>query len=70
MKSYSSDLPKIEEFIELNGKTLLEIGCGDGRLTALLADKADAITAAYTVFERIDVMKTDYVSGEALKNQK
>ncbi len=45
MKSYSSDLPKIEEFVELNGKTLLEIGCGDGRLTALLAGKADAITA-------------------------
>lgn len=45
MKSYSSDLPKIEEFIDLNGKTLLEIGCGDGRLTALLAGKAAAITA-------------------------
>jgi len=45
MKSYSSDLPKIEEFIELSGKTLLEIGCGDGRLTALLAGKAHAITA-------------------------
>jgi len=45
MKSYSSDLPKIEEFIDLNGKRLLEIGCGDGRLTALLAGKAKAITA-------------------------
>ena len=45
MKSYNSDLPKIEEFIDLNGKTLLEIGCGDGRLTALLAGKAKAITA-------------------------
>jgi ubiquinone/menaquinone biosynthesis C-methylase UbiE len=45
MEAYDSDLPKIEEFIELNGKSLLEIGCGDGRLTALLAGKADAITA-------------------------
>ena len=45
MKSYISDLPKIEEFIKLDGKTLLEIGCGDGRLTAQLAGKAFAITA-------------------------
>ncbi|CAB1081531.1 hypothetical protein D1AOALGA4SA_9181 [Olavius algarvensis Delta 1 endosymbiont] len=45
MESYSSDLSKIEEFIELDGKTLLEIGCGDGRLTAQPAGKAAAITA-------------------------
>lgn len=45
MKYYSSDLPKIEEFVRLNGKAMLEIGCGDGRLTALLAGKAQAITA-------------------------
>jgi len=45
MDTYNSDLSKIEEFIELNGKSLLEIGCGDGRLTTLLAGKADAITA-------------------------
>jgi SAM-dependent methyltransferase len=45
MKTYHSDLPKIEEFVQLNGKTLLELGCGDGRLTALLASKVEAITA-------------------------
>ena len=45
MQPYESDLPKIEEFVQLHGKTLLEIGCGDGRLTALLAGKAEAITA-------------------------
>lgn len=45
MDNYHTDLSKIEEFVDLNGKSLLEIGCGDGRLTALLADKADAITA-------------------------
>jgi len=45
MQPYESDLPKIEEFVQLHAKTLLEIGCGYGRLTALLAGKAEAITA-------------------------
>lgn len=36
---------KIEEFIQLNGKSVLEIGCGDGRLTAHLARKGCSITA-------------------------
>ncbi|MGD8263394.1 MAG: class I SAM-dependent methyltransferase [Desulfobacterales bacterium] len=45
MKTFDSDLPKIEEFIQITGKALLEVGCGDGRLTALLVDKAAAITA-------------------------
>jgi len=45
MKTIEPDLAKIEEFIELNGKRLLEIGCGDGRLTALLAGKPEAIAA-------------------------
>jgi ubiquinone/menaquinone biosynthesis C-methylase UbiE len=45
METYDSDLSKIEEVVELNGKALLEVGCGDGRLTALLADKAETITA-------------------------
>ena len=45
MKTLNSDLPKIEKFIQLNGKVLLEVGCGNGQLTALLVDKAAAITA-------------------------
>jgi ubiquinone/menaquinone biosynthesis C-methylase UbiE len=45
MNTYDSDLLKIEEFVQLNGKSLLEVGCGDGRLTALLVGKAEAITA-------------------------
>jgi ubiquinone/menaquinone biosynthesis C-methylase UbiE len=57
MKSYSTDILKIEEFVELNGKTLLEIGCGDGRLTALLAGKADAITAIDPDDSRIETAR-------------
>jgi len=45
MKTLNSDLQKIEEFIQLNGKVLLEVGCGKGQLTVLLVDKAAAITA-------------------------
>jgi len=45
MRSYSSDLPKIEEFVELGGREMLEIGCGDGRLSSLLANKLKSITA-------------------------
>jgi len=45
MENYNSDLPAIEVFIQLDGKSVLEIGCGDGRLTAHLARKACSITA-------------------------
>jgi ubiquinone/menaquinone biosynthesis C-methylase UbiE len=45
MQSYSSDLPKIEEFVELGGREMLEIGCGDGRLSSLLANKVKSLTA-------------------------
>jgi ubiquinone/menaquinone biosynthesis C-methylase UbiE len=45
MQSFSSDLPKIEEFIDLSTREMLEIGCGDGRLSSLLADKVKSLTA-------------------------
>lgn len=57
MNTYHPDLLKIEEFVQLNGKTLLEIGCGDGRLTALLAGKADAITAIDPDNSRIETAR-------------
>lgn len=45
MQSFESDLPKIEEFITLGGKEMLEIGCGAGRLTSSLVPKTATITA-------------------------
>jgi len=57
MNTYDPDLLKIEEFVQLNGKTLLDIGCGDGRLTALLAGKADAITAIDPDNSRIETAR-------------
>jgi cyclopropane fatty-acyl-phospholipid synthase-like methyltransferase len=43
MQTFSSELPKIEEFVDLSGREMLEIGCGDGRLSSLLADKVNII---------------------------
>ena len=57
MKTLNSDLQKIEEFVQLNGKVLLEVGCGDGRLTALLVDKAAAITAIDPDGSRIEAAR-------------
>jgi ubiquinone/menaquinone biosynthesis C-methylase UbiE len=57
MMTYNSDLQKIEEFIQLKEKVLLEVGCGDGRLTALLADKAAAITAIDTDGSHIEAAR-------------
>ena len=39
------EIPTIERFVDLCGKKVLEIGCGDGRITAHLAAKAKAYTA-------------------------
>ena len=39
------ELRKIDGFVKLDGKHILEVGCGDGRLTAFLAQKADKVTA-------------------------
>jgi SAM-dependent methyltransferase len=59
MEIHSTDLPKIEEFVQLSGKTLLEVGCGDGRITALLTGKAAAITAIDPDAASIDKARKD-----------
>jgi ubiquinone/menaquinone biosynthesis C-methylase UbiE len=74
MKIFNTDLPKIEEFIQLNDKALLEIACGTGQLTGLLRNKAEAVTAIDPDSNRIEaarkqVSKVNFQvgSGERLK---
>lgn len=45
METYSNDLPAIQKFVELSGLDVLEVGCGGGRISALLADKVATLTA-------------------------
>ena len=45
MQTYSSDIPKIEEFVKLNGRDVLEVGCGGGSLSSLLVNKVESLTA-------------------------
>lgn len=68
MQSYESDLPKIEEFLMLDGKEVLEIGCGAGRLTSSLVPKAESITAidpdpAQVAMARANVAGVDFRVG-------
>jgi ubiquinone/menaquinone biosynthesis C-methylase UbiE len=39
------EINMILKFVDLSGKSLLEVGCGDGRITSQLAGKAQTITA-------------------------
>jgi hypothetical protein len=39
MQTFSIDLLKIEEFVQLNGRDMIEVGCGDGRLFMLIGLK-------------------------------
>jgi ubiquinone/menaquinone biosynthesis C-methylase UbiE len=57
IETYNSDLVKIEEYVELNGKALLEVGCGEGRLTAILADKSATVIAVDPDGAKIDAAR-------------
>lgn len=39
------ELEKIDEFVKLEGKKVLEIGCGDGRLSSFLSRNAENLVA-------------------------
>lgn len=49
----------IIDFIDLQGKRLLEIGCGDGRLTFPMAEIANHVTAIDPETEDIQLAITD-----------
>ena len=46
---------EIQEFVDLQGKRILEIGCGEGRLTIPLAETASSIIAIDPVVEDITI---------------
>jgi ubiquinone/menaquinone biosynthesis C-methylase UbiE len=45
MQSDEIELRKIEAFVNLEGKRVLEVGCGDGRLSSFLVQKVGSLTA-------------------------
>jgi ubiquinone/menaquinone biosynthesis C-methylase UbiE len=45
MQSDDIELKKIDGFVNLKGKRVLEIGCGDGRLSSFLCQKAGSLIA-------------------------
>jgi ubiquinone/menaquinone biosynthesis C-methylase UbiE len=64
----------IERFADLEGKRILEVGCGDGRVTAFLAEKAENLIAidpeeGCIVEARENIKGVDFRvgSGEALE---
>lgn len=68
------ELEKIDEFVKLEGKKVLEIGCGDGRLSSFLARNAENLVAIDPDETRIEAARqtvkgVDFRigSGEALE---
>ena len=64
---------KIIQLVDLKGKRVLEVGCGNGRISSLLASKADHLVAIDPVKLRIEEAKArcvgvnfDVGSGESL----
>ena len=51
------ELKKIDQFSRLSGKRILEVGCGDGRLSPFLARKAGMVIAVDTDAARIKAAK-------------
>ena len=39
------EIGMIERFVDLEGKRILEVGCGSGRMTSLLAERSAKLVA-------------------------
>lgn len=68
------EIEMIERFVDLQGQQVLEIGCGEGRLTALLAQKTEQYIAIDPDDQSIEQAKSEIPdvdfrigSGEALE---
>jgi len=61
MQSDDIELKKIDTFVNLKNKRVLEIGCGNGRLSSFLVQKAGNLTA-------IDIDETHYFSANRRKS--
>jgi ubiquinone/menaquinone biosynthesis C-methylase UbiE len=57
----------IQEFIALKGKRLFEIGCGEGRITMLLAEHASHVTAIDPIVE--DINAAQKATPDSLKEK-
>ena len=64
----------IDEFVKLKGKKVLEVGCGDGRLSSFIASKAGCLVAIDPDGSQIEIAKNSIQgadfrigSGESLE---
>jgi ubiquinone/menaquinone biosynthesis C-methylase UbiE len=60
------EIKMIRHLVDLSGKRVLEIGCGDGRVTSLLAEEAQKITAIDPDAESVERARNS-VKGVAFK---
>lgn len=74
MKNDDIELSKIDDFVSLKSRHVLEIGCGDGRLSSFLAGEAENLIAVDPDVARIETARqtvkgVDFRigSGEALE---